>query len=469
MANIREEFKGYSEYTNEEYKRIWRDGIIVVDTNILLNFYRYTDETRNKMYNVLLENKERLWIPYQVAKEYFKNKTRVIGDTISTFETLKKEVDENIQNLNKTIDSHKSNRLECKEKIIEIIDKVKVDVIDIIDKEEKNRGKNASEKNVEKLIFNLLDNNMGDEIVGEEFEKIKKEGIQRRDNKIPPGYKDAEKDENGDYYIFYAIIKYAKEIQKDVIFVTDDVKPDWFIEIRGEKKGGQYTLLNEFYKKTGKLLLIYNAEGFAKKYSEINDKKANALDENFIRELGSVRDNYNVRNYKRLTTADRISNLINMIQHDDNINHIYRYINRIRETTNNEKINDKMILLKMALERNERDYIEVLLESLKRFRNEDLQKKDSYMGINSSIWRIERIIDRNDLKNEITIRRLNRELELLNECFMRDGIPETDKSLICTRIKNIKFKLDEKSFNEEDLKNDIIVLIVLIKEILKEN
>lgn len=51
-------FKGYSNYSNEEYAEIWKEGMIVLDTNILLNFYRYSKETRDELYNTLKKLKK---------------------------------------------------------------------------------------------------------------------------------------------------------------------------------------------------------------------------------------------------------------------------------------------------------------------------------------------------------------------------------------------------------------------------
>lgn len=36
--NMIDMFKGYSDYSEEEYKNIWNNALIVVDSNILLNF-----------------------------------------------------------------------------------------------------------------------------------------------------------------------------------------------------------------------------------------------------------------------------------------------------------------------------------------------------------------------------------------------------------------------------------------------
>ena len=58
------------------------------------------------------------------------------------------------------------------------------------------------------------------------------EGEKRYKKQIPPGFKDA-KNKDGvrkysDLIIWKEILKYAKTHQKDIIFVTDDVKADWW-------------------------------------------------------------------------------------------------------------------------------------------------------------------------------------------------------------------------------------------------
>ena len=289
---MKEIFKGYFDYSNEEYKEIWETGIIVIDTNILLNFYRYSTSTRNELYKVLESLKDRLWIPYQVAFEYFKNKENVIENTYKDFERLKKDIDKNINEIIEKIESKPQKQLKCREELVKKAQKVKDELKNEIEKEEKTRKKEAKETDIEKLIFNLFNESIGKEIVGEEFQKMKEEGNRRKKEKIPPGYKDAEKEENGDYYIFYSIKKFAKEMQKNIIFVTDDVKEDWFIRSLGKTKCGEYRLLNEFFNETGKLLLIYTSDGFLKQYeNNVDTKDKVSINKDVIKELENTKYN----------------------------------------------------------------------------------------------------------------------------------------------------------------------------------
>ena len=69
--------KHYPEYkrlTLDAINVIWERGVIVLDTNILLNLYRYSEATRDDILSAMEKLKDRLWMPYQVGLEYFNNR-----------------------------------------------------------------------------------------------------------------------------------------------------------------------------------------------------------------------------------------------------------------------------------------------------------------------------------------------------------------------------------------------------------
>ena len=63
-------FRGYYSPTNDELDRMWNEGLIVLDTNALLNLFRYTESTRAEFLTVLQAIAEQLWIPHQIALEF---------------------------------------------------------------------------------------------------------------------------------------------------------------------------------------------------------------------------------------------------------------------------------------------------------------------------------------------------------------------------------------------------------------
>lgn len=69
-------FEHYS-LSNEKIKDIWQNGLVVFDTNVLLNLYRYNKETCDDILNYMKTFGDRLWMPYQVGWEYNNNRMDV--------------------------------------------------------------------------------------------------------------------------------------------------------------------------------------------------------------------------------------------------------------------------------------------------------------------------------------------------------------------------------------------------------
>lgn len=79
--------------------------------------------------------------------------------------------------------------------------------------------------------------------------------IKRRiEHKIPPGYKDAGKDDlgSGDVLIWHTILESGKTSRKDVIFVSGDEKTDWFHQSDGSLYP-RFELIDEFRRICGPL------------------------------------------------------------------------------------------------------------------------------------------------------------------------------------------------------------------------
>ena len=274
--SMRNLYKGLSLYTKEEYDKIWDDSIIVLDTNILLNLFRYSDDTRKDILNCLKKFKNRIWIPYQVIKEYYKNRDKTIDDSNIVIDELKKIIDKKYSEIYEEL-AKQIERTQAAEEIKKAIEKSQENVSPIFQKFKNGKEQEQiSERNltIENEIFELIKDSFEDEYEYKDIENIIIEGEKRIDNNIPPGYMDGNKNEqynkhiiNGDYIIFSSIIEKAKKEKKCVIFITDDKKEDWFQKVNGKIIGGRNELLQEFYKETGKLMLMYTAEGFINKYN----------------------------------------------------------------------------------------------------------------------------------------------------------------------------------------------------------
>ena len=308
-------FKGYMDYSEDEYREIWDSGLIIVDANILLNFYRYSEDTRKEVFKALSQLKNRIWIPYFVAKEYFSNKKKVMTESYNEYTNLSNSIIQELENAKNDVKSKKNSQLKCKNNIINILEESKQKICSLLNNEKEEKNPHHQEKAIENELLSLFNDSVGKPFPDDVMEKIKKEGFRRIEMQIPPGYKDQGKDENGDYYIFYSLIEKAKECNKSIIFVTDDVKEDWFNLVNGEKKGGRYELLNEFYNETGKLLLMYTSDGFIKAYGENITKET--VNKEIVDELITTRTiNKNNRNYNLFNEYSIINNIRDSISND---------------------------------------------------------------------------------------------------------------------------------------------------------
>ena len=109
-----------------------------------------------------------------------------------------------------------------------------------------------------------------------------KEGEKRYANQVPPGYCDAKskKDQGnrslyGDLIVWRQTIKHSSDQKRNIIFVTDDHKQDWWDKVEG-KHTPRKELIKEFRQQTECDILIYDSSRFleyAKQNKELKVSK----------------------------------------------------------------------------------------------------------------------------------------------------------------------------------------------------
>lgn len=316
---MKETFLGNHYFDEEVEKRLMEGATIIFDTNALLNFYRYTKKNRDKFFEILNHKdiKNRLYMPYQVGYEFYKN-----------MESRKYETG-NIQ---------KNLQTAYEQKFIEIKDVV-LELQDIItDKKYKNLIKERGETidnfiqiihgfddNIETLAKNLKDeikkieitripkdtkeilnkineifkDKVGERLKIQDEENFIKEAKRRKVADIPPGYKD---ESNGDFIIWKEMMSYAKDKKIDIFFVSNDVKEDWVHKVNGYIHGARKELLEEFKKETeGQVFSICTSE----KFFELFEKyyKGSKLDG--LREETKILDTPKDRTFRNLFYIDK--------------------------------------------------------------------------------------------------------------------------------------------------------------------
>ena len=93
-SNIEKIFKGYYRPEDGVMRDIWTKGEIVVDANVLLDLYRYSDDARDAFLQLLTKHATRVWLPHQAAEEYFRNRPSVINEQSKSYDKTINDISE---------------------------------------------------------------------------------------------------------------------------------------------------------------------------------------------------------------------------------------------------------------------------------------------------------------------------------------------------------------------------------------
>src|SRR5690554_4248158 len=255
-------FPGYSRKSEAEIKNIWQNGIIMFDTNVLLNLYRYSKETRETIINLISKFKDKIWLPHQAALEYNKNRYEVIADQEKTY----KEFIDKIIQIQKDLQTTSKPPF-LSEKVHDELNSVFEEVNKEVEESISKYCDYLKEDPIYNEIGTLFENRITEAFEKEDLDKIYKEGEERFKSKVPPGYED-EKNKSGerkygDLVLWKQVIAKAKELNKPVLLITDERKTDWWWKIKdGRNMGPRHELVSEIKKEAEVDFHMYSSERF---------------------------------------------------------------------------------------------------------------------------------------------------------------------------------------------------------------
>lgn len=280
-------FPQYDASRQLDYKSAWKEAVFVFDTNVLLNLYRYQENTRDELLSVLQELSEKIWIPFHVALEFQRNRLTVISAQGKKFSEVRKSVEK----IKSTIAAEAARlNLAKRHTLIDFdfltseFDTLAKKFLAQLDNSQKTQQKLTAPDLLKNRIEDLFEDRVGPAPANQKaVDDLFKIAEQRYKCKTPPGYMDSKKDEDspdefvhsgvtykrkyGDYLIWMQLMEFAKSQNKaKVIFVTDDAKEDWWLKynLEGTKTIGPRPELIEEASLAGGIstFIMYNPEGF---------------------------------------------------------------------------------------------------------------------------------------------------------------------------------------------------------------
>lgn len=257
---MRETFRGYYRPSESEMKLLWAEGLIVLDTNVLLSLYEYSEATRSSLLTLLRDNCSRVWLPHQVGLEFQRNRLSRISQGMERRQEVAAMVDSLIVALGETfdpVDNGVKNALLASKNF----------VAKRIEHHEKTVGgeMGGGEDDIRSDLDSIYDGRLGAPPTDQWMDVAKADALDRIDRHAPPGFHDAKKPEDraiGDCLLWLQVLEEAEKRALPVILVTEERKADWWQKHKGKISSPRPELIEEFWSRVGKPFWLYRTDSF---------------------------------------------------------------------------------------------------------------------------------------------------------------------------------------------------------------
>lgn len=267
-------FEAYRTPSDDELRSVLRSSLVVFDTNVLLNLYRYGTETRTSIVEIMGAFAGRLWIPRQVLEEFWRNRERALVDPLvqiraSSLELQKLQnsaVDQLRMWVNRAaLSADLSGKVEGK--FEEVFGEAQSLLSGLINETDIQRARNTQHDPVLSMLDGALVDRVGPPMPELDYKTAVLEGQRRASAGEPPGFADAKKLDRGsegaagDYLVWEQIlIEASKRGSGIVVFVTGDVKKDWWRYEGNSARGPRLELAREMKERCGARLYLLRPE-----------------------------------------------------------------------------------------------------------------------------------------------------------------------------------------------------------------
>lgn len=271
-----------------ERRGFFQDGIIVLDTNVLLSLYEYTETSREEVLSALGQAAGRLWMPYQVGLEFVRGRR-------STLESRKRALSDAASDVNKKMMAARKAIVEAKNLVCAQLDKYarapeEIAALEALAKDsavdehlavyqlefkrhlamlKADHGLALNSPDAEDPILPRVAELYGSSVGQQPDDEVLRQRIEeatafRFPNKIPPGFADSGKDtplrSAGDFLLWEELIEHVRTLpgpDQRVLFVSNDTKEDWYEPGPGPRGSRPWpSLVDELKRRSGADLRI---------------------------------------------------------------------------------------------------------------------------------------------------------------------------------------------------------------------
>lgn len=286
---MRESFSGFYGVIEDTIGKVFTSDntVFIYDANILLSLYRCEEETRNQFISIWRKIKDQCWFPHQVCLEYQRNRLQVIKESRDSLNDISSEITNSVQALKIKVFGDTHNKTISR--YTNLGDELKTLFSKIEDLSVNFKSKSIIERNnnidfisghdaIRDLIDELTVGKIGPAPADQKsIDEINKDGKVRYKYKIGPGFADQSDKRNifysfdginydaeyGDLYVWNQILQYIESNPgKNIIYITNDAKSDFFFRIDGKVRGPNESLTTVIKRKGAKEFILQNLSTF---------------------------------------------------------------------------------------------------------------------------------------------------------------------------------------------------------------
>ena len=300
---MRNSFLHYYTPTKDEFASLWRHAIFSFDASVLLDLYRYTQASREELLRLFKQHQDRIWLTHQAGLEFSRNRFTVIAEANKKAADLRKQID-NLKAI--ASDRYQQHPFVSAEVCRRIVDACETFSSELQEAEDAYPNYLMEDPILTELL-DLFTDKVGNPFTEEEL-KTKSVLIDARyAADVPPGFADLKNKDAprsyGDCVLWFQLMEFAKTNGKPVIFVTRDLKEDWWLREGGRTLLPHPELRREFKIVTGQDFYLYQAPRFIE---EAKTHRKNTVSAALVAEARAMSEESLLRRERLRETATAI-------------------------------------------------------------------------------------------------------------------------------------------------------------------
>jgi len=277
VKGIYDDFVGYRVPSADEVDAALRESVVAVDANVLLNLYRYNQQTSEDLLKILGRLEDRLVVPHQAVVEFWRNRQRQLinpsapsNGVLSALAKNERSVMDALESWAKQIGLEGTVLDELRAHSTQSFGQLATAVEQTHSARWWSTGDNPGQDGAETAqdgllprLETLLAGHVTDRPEPTVLAECIKEGQRRATDGEPPGYNDLAKADSdlpegaaGDYLVWFQATREAATRDLDLVIVTSDEKDDWWWRQRSLFLGPRPELSAEYAQLTGRRLFM---------------------------------------------------------------------------------------------------------------------------------------------------------------------------------------------------------------------